>query len=161
MQSQVPLPRLSGLFRIGCLWGPDSVDHGAPLYGFFWRQTRRMASPSICEKDQQELHLALREWFAQGAGARLCHAERELLARIIYFFRPPRHHTKNTHSRRSASRDDTTGRNPRSTLSPPVRARKAARRRRAAATIPLLLKLAKWPVLRSSGRVHNRCATLV
>jgi SAM-dependent methyltransferase len=41
-----------------------------------------MGSPSICEKSQQELHIALREWFAYGAGARLADAERELLERL-------------------------------------------------------------------------------
>jgi len=41
-----------------------------------------MGSPSICEKSQQELHVALRDWFSYGAGARLCNAERELLERL-------------------------------------------------------------------------------
>lgn len=41
-----------------------------------------MASPSICEKSQQELHCALRNWFSQAAGARLLDTERELLARL-------------------------------------------------------------------------------
>jgi len=37
---------------------------------------------SICEEDQQELHHALRDWFSHAAGARLLHAERELLDRL-------------------------------------------------------------------------------
>ena len=41
-----------------------------------------MASPSICEKNQRELHSALRDSFSHGAGARLLDAERELLERL-------------------------------------------------------------------------------
>jgi len=41
-----------------------------------------MASASTCEKSPQELHAALREWFAHGPGARLLDAEREVLAHL-------------------------------------------------------------------------------
>ena len=77
-----PLPGRPGLFKIGYAAAPLSDLHGATLYEILGAQTSSMASPSICEKSQQELHVSLRDWYAHGAGARLCNAERELLANL-------------------------------------------------------------------------------